>query len=359
MGDWVFGCDVCQEVCPYNRVTPAERWVPQVGRDLSLSEMLVLDEAGFRTRFRGTPVMRARRRGLLRNACVAAGNSGGAELVPALVLLLSDPAPLVRGHAAWALGRIGGEDAARALARTWQSKTMPRSGMRSHRPCHESLDRVSNIYPSCSTQRAARRESPMSVVVILGSGLMGTAMAWPLADNGHHVRLVGTHLDGEIIRSCLDRGYHPRLRRQLPAGCSRSTWRQLPRRWHGADLVVSGVNSLGVHWIGHTLAPLLVARRDGHRGHQGAGGDARAATCASCPTCCAMSCRPRLRDRVTLAAIGGPCIAGELAGRRQTCVVFTSRDAAALARLPGDLRRRLIITSGLRPTSSASRSVRR
>ena len=51
----------------------------------------------------------------------------------------------------------------------------------------------------------------MAKVTILGSGLMGTAVAWPLADNGHEVRLVGTHLDAEIIRSCLDSGYHPRL----------------------------------------------------------------------------------------------------------------------------------------------------
>ena len=56
----------------------------------------------------------------------------------------------------------------------------------------------------------------MSTITILGSGLMGTAVAWPLSDNGHQIRLVGTHLDAEIIRSCLDTGYHPKLRRQLP-----------------------------------------------------------------------------------------------------------------------------------------------
>jgi glycerol-3-phosphate dehydrogenase (NAD(P)+) len=68
----------------------------------------------------------------------------------------------------------------------------------------------------------------MANITILGSGLMGTAVAWPLADNGHDVRLVGTHLDAEIIRSCLDSGYHPRLRRQLPPNVRPYYVEQLP-----------------------------------------------------------------------------------------------------------------------------------
>jgi epoxyqueuosine reductase len=74
-----------------------------------------LDEIGFRARFRGTPVMRAKRRGLVRNACVAAGNAGDPALVPALIALLDDLEPLIRGHAAWALGRLGGAEAMAAL----------------------------------------------------------------------------------------------------------------------------------------------------------------------------------------------------------------------------------------------------
>ena len=130
MGNWVFGCDVCQEVCPYNKQVSAgqayhservERGPVVTALDqrrISLSDLLTLDDAGFRARFRGTPVLRAKRRGLVRNACVAAGNAGDPALVSALVPLLDDAEPLIRGHAAWALGRIGGEHAVRALARS-------------------------------------------------------------------------------------------------------------------------------------------------------------------------------------------------------------------------------------------------
>jgi epoxyqueuosine reductase len=120
MGNWVFGCDVCQEVCPYNRIaTPASRevWPADPARGaLPLLELLALDAGAFRARFRGTAVLRTKRRGLVRNACVAAGNWGDPAAVPALIGLLTDAEPLVRGHAAWALGRIGGRVAAESLA---------------------------------------------------------------------------------------------------------------------------------------------------------------------------------------------------------------------------------------------------
>jgi epoxyqueuosine reductase len=86
---------------------------------------LALDDPGFRTRFRGTPLLRAKRRGLVRNACVAAGNSGDPRLVPVLAGLLADPEPMVRGHAAWALGQIGGADAAEALVQAQAIETEP------------------------------------------------------------------------------------------------------------------------------------------------------------------------------------------------------------------------------------------
>jgi epoxyqueuosine reductase len=76
---------------------------------------LCLSDEEFRRRFRGSPIRRAKRRGLLRNVAVALGNSGSPRAVPALVSALLDHEPLVRGHAAWALGRIGGAEALTAL----------------------------------------------------------------------------------------------------------------------------------------------------------------------------------------------------------------------------------------------------
>ncbi len=77
--------------------------------------MLALTEEEFRERFRHSPIKRTKRRGLLRNVCVALGNSGDPQAIPALIGALHDHEPLVRGHAAWALGRIGGTQAQEAL----------------------------------------------------------------------------------------------------------------------------------------------------------------------------------------------------------------------------------------------------
>ncbi len=123
VGDWAFGCDVCQEVCPYNkRKATRSRW-PEFSADsgagpyLKITEVLdIRTDEEFEERFGGTPLTRPGRAGLLRNCCVAAGNLRLEEAVPALVRCLrEDGSPLVRGHAAWALGEIGGGAAQAAL----------------------------------------------------------------------------------------------------------------------------------------------------------------------------------------------------------------------------------------------------
>lgn len=120
IGNWVFGCDICQEVCPVNRGAPVPDHPEYAARagwgpEPDLIELLGLSDEEFRTRFKGSPVKRTKRRGLLRNVAVALGNSGDRRSVPALARALSDHEPLVRGHAAWALGRLGGEEALSAL----------------------------------------------------------------------------------------------------------------------------------------------------------------------------------------------------------------------------------------------------
>ena len=128
MGNWVFGCDLCQEVCPVNRKAKATG-DPNFGRtDLSsidLVELLDMTEEQFRHRFAGTPIMRAKQVGMQRNACVALGNSGDPAAVPGLTRALTSAPPLVRAHAAWALGRIGGAAARTALQRALASEADP------------------------------------------------------------------------------------------------------------------------------------------------------------------------------------------------------------------------------------------
>jgi epoxyqueuosine reductase len=120
VGDWAFGCDVCQEVCPYNkRKATKSRW-PEFSEEagagpyLRIEEVLeIRTEEEFERRFAGTPLTRPGRAGILRNCCVAAGNLRLQKAVPSLIeCLREDPSPLVRGHAAWALGEIGGAGAA-------------------------------------------------------------------------------------------------------------------------------------------------------------------------------------------------------------------------------------------------------
>ena len=118
MLDWVFGCDICQDVCPVNRkARPAAEPAFQKGgmNLLDLVELLELSEEEFRRRFQGSPILRAKRAGLQRNACVALGNRRDPVAVPALCRALANGEPLVRGHAAWALGQIGGAKARSAL----------------------------------------------------------------------------------------------------------------------------------------------------------------------------------------------------------------------------------------------------
>ena len=120
MGNRVYGCDICQEVCPWNETfaEPGDEDAYRAKEGLNGPELVELAERllgltgkGFLREFAGSPMTRARRKGLLRNVCIALGNWGAEEAVPPLVSALSDSAPMVRGHAAWALGRVGSLDA--------------------------------------------------------------------------------------------------------------------------------------------------------------------------------------------------------------------------------------------------------
>ena len=134
MGNWVFGCDICQEVCPPNlrpgAPSQAEFAAGPPDEDGGLHPgspelipLLEITAEEFARRFGHTPVKRAKREGLQRNAAIALGNSGDRAAVPALARALRTQAPLVRAHAAWALGRLGGTEAVQALRQALDEET--------------------------------------------------------------------------------------------------------------------------------------------------------------------------------------------------------------------------------------------
>jgi len=177
----------------------------------------------------------------------------------------------------------------------------------------------------------------VTTIAILGSGVMGSALTFPLADNGHDVRLVGTHLDGEIIDHIRATGVHPGLGRKLPDSVHPYQLEEIEAAFDRAEIVMSGVNSFGVGWAGQRIAPLLrpdtlvIAIAKGMVASEE--GDLRIL-----PDVLAEQVPPELRARIPWAAVAGPSIAGEVAARRHTCVVFTGLEQAALDRLAATFR---------------------
>jgi epoxyqueuosine reductase len=116
IGDWVFGCDICQEVCPWNRKrSRAEPRPSSAMHQIDLHELFSIDDAMFRQRYRQTPLWRTRRRGLLRNAAIVLGNQADTKSFLPLRTGLRDTDPIIRGASAWALSRIPHIDVAETL----------------------------------------------------------------------------------------------------------------------------------------------------------------------------------------------------------------------------------------------------
>lgn len=171
----------------------------------------------------------------------------------------------------------------------------------------------------------------MATIVVLGSGIMATALATPLTDNGHQVRLVGTHLDREIISSIQETGIHPNLGLKVPDGTTAYQLEDAETAFEGVDLVMSGVNSFGVEWAGQQLAKLLrpgmhvIALAKGmHADDDG--------NLTILPKLLASQIPDDLRSQLTFSAIAGPSIAGEVAVHRHTSVVFTGDTPEQLER---------------------------
>lgn len=172
----------------------------------------------------------------------------------------------------------------------------------------------------------------MSTITILGAGVMGSAMCLPAADRGHAVRLVGTHLDRDIIDSVKATGRHPKLNVKLPEGVSAFHHEEFGAALgNDTDLIVLGISSAGVNWAIDRLCealktpvPVVMITKGMHP---------EEAKLTALPDRVAAEVKRRTGLDLPIAAIGGPCIAGELAVRRQTGTVITSRDVKLAASL--------------------------
>ncbi|MDR0417727.1 MAG: glycerol-3-phosphate dehydrogenase [Propionibacteriaceae bacterium] len=173
----------------------------------------------------------------------------------------------------------------------------------------------------------------MTQIAVLGAGVMASALTNPARDNGHEVRLIGTHLDDHIIASVKATGVHPTLGLPLDPGVKPYFFTEAAEATAGADVVMVGVNSFGIDWAGQQLARLL---RPGQRVlavTKGLQADADG-TLHILPAVLRRAVGD-LADRVGWSAIVGPCIAGELGVRRPSCVVFTGPNQGDLDFLAG------------------------
>lgn len=167
----------------------------------------------------------------------------------------------------------------------------------------------------------------MGVITIVGAGMMGSAMCFPAADNGHEVRLVGIH-NRESIDSVRECGYHTTLKRTLPDGVKVYHIDGLEEAMEGADLVISGVSSFGVKWFEETVIPLLPENTPVLSVTKGLE-SMPDGTLVPFPTAMAA----RAGKKVSLNAVGGPVISFELADRQQTEIAFCGTDMEVLKKL--------------------------
>jgi len=150
MGNHIFGCDDCQMVCPWNRHAHApdpNLLAPRTENLLpELANLLQLDDKAFLQRFRKSPVKRTGRAGLLRNVCIAIGNSGDANFVPVLTDALMDTEALIRGHAAWALGQLANGVNHRQLGAVLEQQKQSEYDVNVLEEIHLSMENINDNY---------------------------------------------------------------------------------------------------------------------------------------------------------------------------------------------------------------------
>lgn len=171
----------------------------------------------------------------------------------------------------------------------------------------------------------------MTTITILGAGVMGSALTIPLSDRSHAVRLVGTHLDTDIIEEIHQSRTHPRLKARIPESVQPYTVAGLEDALHGTELLVLAVSSPGVGWAGEVLSQLLPAGLPVLVLTKGlAVSEGRIITL---PEKLHQHLPQEKQTGLRIAALGGPSFARELAIRRHTGVVIAGDDPALLARI--------------------------
>ena len=171
----------------------------------------------------------------------------------------------------------------------------------------------------------------MAVVTIIGAGMMGSALAFPARENGHTVRLVGTHLDREIIEECKKLGKHPKFTKAFPEGLEYYHVEDAAKALEGADMLIGGVSSFGVEWFGDVILPIVPENIPVITVTKGLM-DTPDGKLLPYP----MLWREKLAKlgkKLSLNAIGGPCTSYELVAHDQTHVTFCGDDLDVLRKL--------------------------
>ncbi|MBE6884729.1 MAG: glycerol-3-phosphate dehydrogenase [Ruminococcaceae bacterium] len=171
----------------------------------------------------------------------------------------------------------------------------------------------------------------MAVVTIIGSGMMGSALAFPARENGNEVRLVGTHLDREIIETCIQTGRHPKFTKDFPAGVNYYQIEQMEEAIDGADMIIGGVSSFGVEWFGDNVLPKIPENIPVLTVTKGLM-DTEDGTLLTYPEVWRRKLE-KMGKKLSLNAIGGPCTSYELVAHDQTEVAFCGEDIEILKKL--------------------------
>lgn len=168
----------------------------------------------------------------------------------------------------------------------------------------------------------------MAVITIVGAGMMGSALAFPARENGHDVRLVGTHLDRDIIETSRKTGRHPTFEKDFPAGVKYYQIEELAEALDGADMVIGGVSSFGVDWFGDNILPVIPEKTPVLTVTKGLL-DLPDGRLLTYPAVWREKLAAKGLKR-SLNAIGGPCTSYELVAHDQTEVAFCGDDLETL-----------------------------